>query len=127
MVGLLLRQVLGTNTPDAVASLLIGILLAITAFGLARPLADFLIGRSLPVPLLLELQKTVEECPTIEQVLSLQAVYTGPEEVIVAAKVRPKKNISVEELARSMDDIDRRLRESSEFVADVYLDVTSIA
>ncbi len=111
--GLALRQILGTNTPDAVASLLIGILLAITAFGLARPLADFLIGRSLPEPLLLELQKIVEECPV------------GPEEVIVAAKVRPAKNITVEQLAQEMDDIDRRLRESSEFVADVYLDVTT--
>jgi cation diffusion facilitator family transporter len=126
-VGLLLRQVLGTNTPDAVASLLIGILLAITAFGLARPLADFLVGRSLPAPLLLELQKIVEQCPVIEQVLYLQAVYTGPEEVIVAAKVRPAKNITVEQLAREMDHIDQRLRETSEFVADVYLDVTSTA
>jgi cation diffusion facilitator family transporter len=126
-IGLLLRQILGSHTPDAVASLLIGILLAITAFGLARPLADFLVGRSLPPELLAQLQKIIEECPVIEKVLWLQAVYTGPEEVIVAAKVRPFKNMSVEELARQMDDIDRRLRESSEFVADVYLDVTSIA
>ena len=126
-VGLALSQMLGTNTPDAVASLLIGILLAVTAFGLAKPLADFLVGRSLHPKLLAEIHKIVEQCPTIEKVLYLQAVYTGPEEVIVAAKVSPRKNISVEELARSMDDIDRRLRESSEFVADVYLDVTSIA
>ena len=125
--GLALRHILGSHTPDAIASLLIGILLAITAFGLARPLADFLVGRSLPSELLVDLQKIVEECPTIEKVIYLQAVYIGPEEVIVAAKVRPKKNTTVEELARSMDDIDRRLRESSEFVADVYLDVTSIA
>jgi len=125
--GLALRQILGTHTPDAIASLLIGVLLAITAFLLARPLADFLVGRSLPPELLVELQKIVEECPVIEKVLYIQAVYTGPEEVIVAAKVRPARNITVEALAREMDDIDRRLRESSEFVADVYLDVTSIA
>ena len=125
--GLALREITGSHTPDAIASLLIGILLAITAFTLARPLADFLVGRSLPPELLLELQKVIEQCPVIEEVVSLQAVYTGPEEVIVAAKVRPAKNITVETLAGAMDDIDRRLRESSEFVADVYLDVTSIA
>ena len=125
--GLALRQILGTHTPDAIASLLIGALLAITAFLLARPLADFLVGRSLPPELLVELQKIVEECPVIEKVLYIQAVYTGPEEVIVAAKVRPSRNMTVEALARAMDDIDRRLRESSEFVADVYLDVTAVA
>jgi cation diffusion facilitator family transporter len=122
--GLLLRQLLGTNTPDAVASLLIGILLAITAFGLARPLADFLVGRNLPPEELQKLQAILATCPAIEQILTLQAVYTGPEEVIVAAKVHPSKGTTVEELARAMDDLDHKLRTASPFVADVYLDVT---
>ena len=123
-VGLLLREILGTNTPDAVASLLIGLLLAVTAFGLARPLADYLVGRSLPPDLLEELRRILAASPAIEQVLTLQAVYTGPEEVIVAAKVHPRKASSVEELAQAMDDLDHQLRAASEFVADVYLDVT---
>jgi divalent metal cation (Fe/Co/Zn/Cd) transporter len=123
-VGLLLRDVLGSNTPDAVASLLIGILLAVTAFGLARPIADFLVGRSLPPDQLEVLRRILVASPAIEQVLTLQAVYTGPEEVIVAAKVHPSKAATVEELARAMDDLDHQLRAASEFVADVYLDVT---
>lgn len=122
--GLGLREVLGTSVPDALASLLIGILLAVTAFGLGRPLADFLVGRSLPPELVVELQNILAASPAIEQVLTLQAVYTGPEEVIVAAKVRPSKASSVEELARAMDDLDHDLRAASEYVADVYLDVT---
>jgi cation diffusion facilitator family transporter len=122
--GLLLREVLGTNTPDAVASLLIGILLAITAFGLARPLADFLVGRSLPPEQLQELHAILAASPAIEQVLTLQAVYIGPEEVIVAAKVHPSNVSTIEELARAMDDLDHQLRAASPFVADVYLDVT---
>jgi len=122
--GLLLREVLGTNTPDAVASLLIGILLAVTAFGLARPLADFLVGRNLPPEQLQKLHDILAASPAIEQVLTLQAVYTGPEEVIVAAKVHPSKETTIEELARAMDDLDHKLRAASPFVADVYLDVT---
>jgi cation diffusion facilitator family transporter len=122
--GLLLRQLLGTNTPDAIASLLIGILLAITAFGLARPLADFLVGRSLPPDLLEELRRILAASPCIEQIVTLQAVYIGPEEVIVAAKVHPAEGASIEDLAHAMDDLDQQLRAASEFVADVYLDVT---
>ena len=122
--GLLARQMMGTNTPDAVASLLIGILLAITAFALARPLADFLIGRSLPPELLTELHDILASSPLIEQVLTIHAVYTGPEEVIVAAKVHPSKAAGIEDLARAMDSLDQQLRAASPFVADVYLDVT---
>jgi divalent metal cation (Fe/Co/Zn/Cd) transporter len=122
--GLLLRQMMGTNMPDSVASLLIGILLAITAFALARPLADFLVGRSLPPEQLKQLHDILAASPLIEQVLTIQAVYTGPEEVIVAAKVHPSKTASIEELAKAMDSLDQQLREASPFVADVYLDVT---
>jgi divalent metal cation (Fe/Co/Zn/Cd) transporter len=42
--GLFASALVGNETPDALASLVIGLLLMATAFGLARPLADFLIG-----------------------------------------------------------------------------------
>jgi len=123
--GLLLSQILGTNVPDSLASLLIGLLLTVTAFGLARPLADFLVGRSIPAPQFEKLQAIVEEDRAIEQVLSLRAVYSGPEEVIVAAKVHPSASLSIEQLARAMDDLDRRIRLALPFVADVFIDVTA--
>ncbi|HEX7421946.1 MAG TPA: cation diffusion facilitator family transporter [Thermoanaerobaculia bacterium] len=122
--GLGLREMLGTNMPDAIASLLIGILLAVTAFGLARPLADFLVGRSLPQDQVQQLQDIITASPCIEQLISLHAVYTGPEEAIVAAKVHPAKGTSIEDLAKEMDDLDHQLRAASPFVADVFIDVT---
>ncbi|HYS54351.1 MAG TPA: cation diffusion facilitator family transporter [Thermoanaerobaculia bacterium] len=123
--GLLVSRHVGNSRPDAIASLLIGILLAITAFGLARPLGDFLVGKSLPPELLTELRKIVASDSAVEEIVSLQAVYVGPEEVIVAAKVRPSPRLTVEELARAMDNLDQALRTASPFVGDVYIDVTT--
>ena len=122
--GLMFREMLGTKAPDAVASLLIGILLAITAFALARPLADFLIGRSLPPEELERLRKILAACPAVDEILVLQAVYIGPEEAVMVAKVHPKEMGSVEAFARAMDDVDHKLRAASPFIADVYVDVT---
>jgi cation diffusion facilitator family transporter len=124
-VGLLLSHRLGNDRPDAIASLLIGLLMAATAFGLGRPLADFLVGKSLPRELLEEIRAVVDRDHAIEEILSLHAVYIGPEEVIVSAKVRPVSRLSVEELGRAMDDLDQALRETSPYVADVFIDVTS--
>jgi divalent metal cation (Fe/Co/Zn/Cd) transporter len=123
--GLLLSKILGTSVPDSLASLLIGLLLAVTAFGLARPLADFLVGRSLPAPLLEKLYSIVNEDRAIEQVLSLRTVYVGPEEAIVVAKVRPSASLNIEQLTRAMDDLDRRIRLALPLVADVFIDVTA--
>jgi cation diffusion facilitator family transporter len=123
--GLLLIKILGTSVPDSLASLLIGLLLAITAFGLARPIADFLVGQSLPAPLFEKLYAIVREDSAIEQVLSLRAVYLGPEEVIVVAKVRPSASLNIEQLTRAMDDLDRGIRLALPLVADVFIDVTA--
>src|SRR5437773_9267272 len=124
-VGLLLSHHFRSGRPDAIASLLIGVLMAATAFGLGRPLADFLVGKSLPPELLEQIRAVIESDKAVEEILSVQAVYTGPEEVIVAAKVRPSPQLTAEELSRAMDNLDHALRDASPFVADVYIDVTS--
>ena len=122
--GLLLSTVTGSSVPDSLASLLIGVLLAVTAFLLARPFADFLVGRSIPGPQLERLRGLVEGDPAIEQVLVLRAIYSGPEEVIVFAKARPSPRLDIEELGPAMDELDRRIRQAFPFVADVFIDVT---
>jgi cation diffusion facilitator family transporter len=124
-LGLLASALLGNTMPDALASLLIGVLLAVTAFGLARPLADYLVGRSMSVEQLQRLYTIISSAPAVEQVLALQAVYTGPEEVIVGAKVRPVASLTIDGLTRAMDELDAALRTTVPEVADVYIDVTA--
>jgi divalent metal cation (Fe/Co/Zn/Cd) transporter len=122
--GLLLSKILETNLPDALASLLIGLLLTITAFGLARPLADFLVGRSLPAPLLEKLYVMIEEDPAVEEILSLRATYSGPEEVIVLGKVRPSLHLNTQQLLHAMNNLDRKILAALPIVAEVFIDVT---
>src|SRR5438270_3380983 len=123
--GLLLSHHLGHDRPDAIASLFIGLLMAATAFGLGRPLADFLVGKSLPANLLEEIRAVIDGDDAVDEILALQAVYIGPEEVIVAANVRPASHLTVEQPGRAVDDLDHALRETSPFVADVFIDVTA--
>ena len=122
--GLAVSQMTGSGTADSVASLLIGVLLAVTAFALARPFADFLVGRSIPADHLQRLRAMFEEDPAVQEVLALRAMYSGPEEVIVVAKIRPSKSLDIDRLSRAMDDLDRRVREAFPYVADVFIDVT---
>ena len=123
--GLLASRLTGSRMPDAVASLLIGLLLAVTAFALAKPFAEFLVGRSIPGPQLERLRAIFDEDEAIEEVLQLRAVYTGPEEVIVLAKVRPLRSLAIRQLAVAMDELDGRIRSALPLVADVFIDVTA--
>ena len=123
--GLLLSTIVGSSLPDSVASLLIGILLSVTAFGLGRPFADFLVGRSLPSPQFEKLYSIVKDDAAIEQILSLRALYSGPEEVVVMAKVHPSPHMNIEQLTTAMDGLDHEIRVALPFAADVYIDVTA--
>jgi divalent metal cation (Fe/Co/Zn/Cd) transporter len=122
--GLFLSHLRGDNVPDAIASLLIGVLLAVAAFGLARPLADFLIGRSLADAQLQQLHQLFEETPEIGKVLSLRALYTGPEEVVVIAKIRPAPDVTTDALATAIDELVCRTRVALPLVADVFVHLT---
>ena len=124
-VGLLLHEFAGLKNADAIAALLIGLLLAATAFGLARPLADLLIGRSMLPARLERVYAIIERSPSIDEVLSVQAVYGAPQEVIVAAKVHPAPGKTADELAEALDDIDHSLRQELPEVAEVFIDLTS--
>src|SRR5258708_3839562 len=102
--GLFFSEILESSVPDSIASLIIGLLLAVTAFSLAQPLPDYLIGRSIPPPLLEKLHAVFKGDAAIEQILSLRALYSGPEEVVVMAKVHPSTRMNSEQLTRAMDE-----------------------
>ena len=122
--GLLVHQLGGPAASDAIASILIGVLLGVTAIGLARPLADLLIGRSI-LPERLELaRRTLAASPAVDEVRQLYGVHVAPQEVILAAKVHPSEDLTVEQLAREMDEVDTRLRAELPEVGEVFIDVT---
>jgi len=123
--GLLLHQFAGLTNADAIAALLIGLLLAATAFGLARPLADLLIGRSTLPSRLARVYAILAESPSIDEILSVQAVYGAPQEVIVAAKVHPAPGQTADQLASALDSINHTLRKELPEVGEVFIDLTS--
>jgi cation diffusion facilitator family transporter len=122
--GLGVHELGGPASSDAIASVLIGILLGATAIALARPLADLLIGRSV-APARLELaRQIVEASPGVDEILQLYAVHVAPQDVVLAAKVHPSEKLDVDQLARSMDELDARLRSELPEIGEVFIDVT---
>jgi cation diffusion facilitator family transporter len=123
--GLLIPALGGPAKSDAVASLLIGLLLAATAVGLARPLADLLIGKSIPPARLDQAYAILSAAPGIDEVLTVYTVHVGAQEAILAAKVHPTPGQSGDDVARLLDDLDNRLRAELPEIGEVFIDVTT--
>jgi Co/Zn/Cd efflux system component len=74
---------------DGVASLLIGLLLIVVAFVLARRCGALLIDEAAPVDVLDGLQQAVAAEPWVDEVAELTAVYVGSGHLLVLAHVVP--------------------------------------
>src|SRR5262249_4989407 len=64
-VGIGLRQLTGSRIPDAVAALLIGLILAYVAIELARRNGDFLIGRRAPKNIEGDIRRVIAGIPGV--------------------------------------------------------------
>lgn len=124
-VGILVPALGGPPAADAIASLLIGLLLAGTAVGLARPLADLLIGKSIAPARLERAYAVLDQAPAIDDVLTLHAVQVGAQEAILTAKVRPRPHQSGDDLARLLDELDHELRDELPEIGEVFIDLTA--
>lgn len=123
-MGLAIHELGGPASSDAIASLLIGVLLCATAVGLARPLADLLIGRSMHPDRLQLARTTIEHSPALDEVLEVVAVLVAPQEALLAVKAHPAPDQTGDELARRLDELDIRLRHELPEIGEVFIDVT---
>jgi cation diffusion facilitator family transporter len=85
--GLLLHQVTGSAIPDGIASLLIGVLLAIVAFVLINRNLHFLIGAAPPASLRESVLDHLRASPDVSFVSRVDAEFVGPGDLLVIARV----------------------------------------
>jgi cation diffusion facilitator family transporter len=87
LVALILHRVTGSAVPDALATLLIGLMLGYVALRLTGRNRQLLTNQAVPERYVEAFRRRLVEMPGIASVPSVQAVYLGPGEVLVTADV----------------------------------------
>jgi cation diffusion facilitator family transporter len=88
LAALILHRVTGSGVPDALASVVIGILLCYLASRLTRRNRQLLTNQSVPARYVQRMRDRLEREPEIAAVSRLEAVYLGPAAVLAAADVQ---------------------------------------
>jgi cation diffusion facilitator family transporter len=109
LVALVLHHVTGSGLPDAIATILIGLLLGVVAWRLAGRNRELLTHESVPERYREQLRERLEAEPEIAAVRTLDAVYMGPGQVLVAADVSLVPCDPASTLARVRGDMQREL------------------
>ncbi|WP_454119166.1 cation diffusion facilitator family transporter [Microbacterium lacticum] len=112
-VGILLHQITGSAAPDAIGSILVGLLLAVVAFVLIRQNRRFLIGVAVePEVRAAALQRLLAH-PAIAQITYLYIEYVGPGRVFVVAAVDLAGDTPEHEVAATLNEIEDEVASSA--------------
>jgi cation diffusion facilitator family transporter len=102
-----------THNPvfDAIASLVIGILLMVFAFVLGYEVKKLIIGESISKRKKRLIRDAVESFDEVNKILSLKTMHLSSDAVIVAMEVKFKSNIDIREIEKINDKIEAKIKE----------------
>ncbi|MFC4586483.1 cation diffusion facilitator family transporter [Sphaerisporangium corydalis] len=122
LFGVTMAVVTGNGVWDGVGTLMIGILLAIIAVILAVETKSLLIGESATPEIEEKICAALEGSPEVTKVIHLRTLHLGPEELLVAAKIAVEHDDTAADVAKGIDEAERRIREAVPIARVIYLE-----
>jgi cation diffusion facilitator family transporter len=121
LTGIALHQVTGSPVPDAIGSILIGILLIVVAVVLGRRNLDFLVGQGASTHDVGRVRRFLESFAEITNVDDLVVTYVGPDQAWIVARVRVRQDLSAAAIEQFALDIENVIRAGAPEVIRVDL------
>jgi cation diffusion facilitator family transporter len=100
----------GSHLPDAIGSIVIGALLCVIGFLLARDTKSLLIGEAATADDRRAALAAIAGTPGVEAVTQMLTYHLGPDTVLLALKIRFRRDLSVDAVERAVDDLEARVR-----------------
>lgn len=108
--GIVLNQVTGSDVPDAIGSILVGVLLAWVAYVLVRRNLDFLVGESVDARLHDAALRWLLAMPQVARVTQLRLEVVGARQVFVTGAVDLTGNPDEEQASHELADLETAVR-----------------
>jgi cation diffusion facilitator family transporter len=124
LLGIFLSRQLGDPIYDAIAALLIGLMLMGFALALAWENKRLILGESLSPERQEALRRIVVDRADVAEVLDLRTVYFGPSSLLVTVDVAFDQDMDTAEMEAVIDDLEAEIRAAEPHVTKVYVEPT---
>ncbi len=122
LVGVGLAGITGASIWDALGTIAIGALLIVIAMVLGIETKSLLLGEGASPAEVAAISSAVLEVETIERVIHLKTLFLGPDELLVAAKISLRPDVSVAEVADAINEAEERIRAAVYVGTVIYLE-----
>lgn len=120
--GLIMYQLTGDGLYDALASILIGIVLIITAFFLALESKNLLIGESASIEVRNAIDAVLDGDARIVSVNEVATLHMGPDFIVVTVSADFVGGIDTAELEDAVTDLNRGIKRIDERIKRVFIE-----
>jgi cation diffusion facilitator family transporter len=126
-LGVYLSTALHEPRLDGLASLIVGVLLAIVAMFLAGQSKRLLLGTGADQQLLRDICAVVQRDPSVGAVHRPVTVHFGPRVILLGLGIEFHPTLPASEVARAIDRLEKLIRESHPVVRYIYLEAESVS
>jgi cation diffusion facilitator family transporter len=110
LVSIVVTWLTGSSLPDAIGSLVIGVLLCSVGLSLAFETHGLLIGEGVTRDVRDRALGIIRSTPGVEAVTQFLSMHLGPDTILLALKIRFRRGTVVEEIERVTNLLEERLR-----------------
>ncbi len=126
LFGILAAQYLDVEWADGAASIVIGIILALTAMLLASETKGLLIGEAAQDELVSGVRDIVSATSSVRHLNELRTMHMGPNDVLLALSIDFDEDDSVSEADNAIFDIETKIKAGFPEVTRLYIEVQSL-
>ena len=124
-IGIYLAQVTGILIFDGISSIIIGLILGITASVLAYETKGLLIGESANEEVIQGIRKIVSTYSGVERVNEVLTMHVGPEFILVNLSVEFNDEIRTQQMEKVISSIDNQIKQGYPLVKRVFIEAES--
>jgi len=111
---------------DGVASIAIGLVLAVVAFALARTSRGLLLGEAANAKVVNAIRQSIESHPNVERVVELLTMHLAPKQILINANVQLRPDLRTGDIERSIAEIEDRVKRAEPKVKMMFFEVGSV-
>jgi cation diffusion facilitator family transporter len=126
LLGIFLGHHLNNPYLDGVASIVIGVILAVVAGFLAFESKGLLIGEGVDPQVLASIRLIAGADPAVEEVRKSLTMHFSPSDVLLTLDIRFKKHLTAEEIATGVERLEKKIRDRHPEIQHIFIEAKSL-
>ena len=111
---------------DGIASIAIGVVLAIVAFALARTSRALLLGEAANEKVVEAIRQAINSHPGVNKTIELLTMHLAPKQILVNAHVNLKDDLTNEQIVKAISEIEAKIKEAEPKVDMIFLETAGL-